>query len=166
MDLKNNEKFLIGAIVFTLTLLFFQFVPLPFTDLNEFYHAPTISTSIPRIETPKTQTRPYQVVSVEKSHLIDFLKDLSVKYEIDYEVISNVVICESNWNINAYNEIGKSYGVAQFIFPTWQYFNKLRGTDMDYLNPYHQLDMMAWAFKNNLQESWDCFRIVNSSVDK
>lgn len=43
------------------------------------------------------------------------------------------------------------------MLPTWQYFNKLRGTDMDYLNPFDQLDMMAFAFSTGRERQWDCW---------
>lgn len=72
-------------------------------------------------------------------------------------------MCESGFNENAYNPIntksGHSYGVAQFMLPTWKYFNKLRGTNKDYLNPLDQLDMMSWMWqKPYLRYQWDCFK--------
>ena len=119
------------------------------------------NSSITKIETPKPKTRPFQEVYVSPKELKDFLREEVVKYGLDYQKIYNVIDCESGFNENAYNPIetksGHSYGVAQFMKPSWDYFNKLRGTNKDYLNPFHQIDMMLWAFKNGYSSHWDCF---------
>ena len=67
------------------------------------------------------------------------------------------LFCESSLRYNAVGDGGKAYGVAQYHKPTWDYFNKLRGTNLNYKNTAHQLEMTAWAFKNKLQGHWTCW---------
>lgn len=144
-----------------LTLILWQFIPLPFADHNESEKVLQNNASIPEIETPKTETRPFQKVYVSPKELKDFLKDLSVTYGIDYQTIYAVIDCESGFDLNAYNpratRFGHSYGVAQFMPTSWGWFNEIRETNKDYINPLHQLEMMSWAFKNGYASHWDCF---------
>ena len=137
-------------------ILYLYFPPNWFLAQNSQESVQQESALITEIEKPKP-TRPYQKVSINKNRLKEFLKDLSIKYGVNYDILNNIVICESGWDINAYNEKGKSYGVSQFILPTWEWFNKIRGIDKDYLNPFDQLEMMAWAFSKGYASHWDCF---------
>lgn len=116
------------------------------------------------IETPKAEHRPIQKVRVSPGNLKDFLKSLSVTYGIDYDEIYSTIDCESKFDSEAYNptktKLGHSYGVGQFMTPSWEWFNKMRGTNMDYMNPYDQLDMAAWLFSKGYQSQWDCAKIL------
>lgn len=118
------------------------------------------NTSKLSIETLTPQTRPFQKVYVSPQELKDYLKNLSITYGIDYQNIFATVNCESGFDENAYNVGGDSYGPAQFIPSTWDWMNKIRGTNKDYLNPLHQLDMMAWAFSKDYQHHWDCWKMM------
>lgn len=69
-----------------------------------------------------------------------------------------VLQCESGFlHDNIYGDGGRAYGIAQFHKPTWERFNKMRGTNLDYKNMDDQINMFVWAFNNNLKEHWSCF---------
>ena len=77
-------------------------------------------------------------------------------------VISQVINCESGWTHHRDGKIirGTSgeYGIAQFMPDTWDYFNELRGTNLDIMNREEQLSMIEWAFNNEYQNHWTCYR--------
>ncbi len=73
------------------------------------------------------------------------------------EEFYRTIQCESNFVYYAYNPLGNSFGVGQFIPQTWNLFNKTRGTNLNYKSSKDQLEMMAWAFENGLQSNWDCY---------
>lgn len=72
--------------------------------------------------------------------------------------------CESNfvyWAFGDYSN-GKylAYGIGQFHKDTWNLFNKIRNTKLDYYSTKDQLDMMLWAWKNNRQNNWSCWNNI------
>ena len=76
--------------------------------------------------------------------------------------IIQIINCESNWR--HYDENGKllrgkhgEIGIAQFLPSTWEYFNKLRGTNLDITSREDQLDMIEFAEENNLLNHWTCY---------
>ena len=73
-----------------------------------------------------------------------------------------VINCESGFRINVWSWNHSSYGVSQFTKSTWQYSNKIRGTELNYENPYDQIDMMAWLWVKGYQGWWDCYKILYS----
>lgn len=80
-----------------------------------------------------------------------------------------VLYCESNWQqfrpdgsllLGSAGEIG----LAQFKQGTWDSFNKTRFKEnhdqyLDIKNWEDQIDMFNWAFDNNLQNHWTCYRL-------
>ena len=51
------------------------------------------------------------------------------------------------------------YGIAQFTRSTWNWFNELRAKQelpklYEILDPYQQVQMVSWAWQNNLQNHW------------
>ena len=124
--------------------------------------APKISESEGKIHLT-TETRLYQPINASSNDLKDYLAQLVTKYGLDggnYKQIYNVIVCESNFKIDTYSKNKISFGIAQFTSDTWSDFNKERKTDLNYYNPFDQLDMMVWAFKNGYNERWDCFRML------
>ena len=77
-------------------------------------------------------------------------------------VISEVIECESGWQHYKNGKIikGKSgeIGICQFMPATWKMFNEERGTDLDIMDKEDQLDMIEWAFENNKQNHWTCYK--------
>ena len=79
------------------------------------------------------------------------------------ELIEDVIQCESGWDNSKRGKAGE-IGLCQFMPKTWEYFNKLRGTNLDIYNEEHQLEMIYWAFDNNLQNHWTCYRILTNKI--
>lgn len=82
------------------------------------------------------------------------------KFIIYNTLIEEVIECESGWDNSARGLAGE-IGLCQFMPATWEYFNELRGTDLDIYNEDHQLEMIDYAFKNNLENHWTCYRLLN-----
>lgn len=83
------------------------------------------------------------------------------KYGIDYDEIYSVIMAESRFDLNAYNKLGKSYGVAQFIYPTFKAY-----CDGYYLNPFHQITCMCQMFKSGMQDQWDSWCLQHKGNKK
>lgn len=79
------------------------------------------------------------------------------KYGGDYYELYTVLQCESSFNHNQYGDGGRAFGIAQFHRPTWDRFNKLRGTNLDYYGLEDQIDMFTWSFNNGLKSHWTCW---------
>jgi len=73
------------------------------------------------------------------------------------EEIALVINCESGWRQSARGLAGE-VGIGQFMPDTWKKWNIKRGTDLDINSAEDQLDMMKWAWDNNLQNNWTCWR--------
>ena len=78
-------------------------------------------------------------------------------------VASSIIECESQGN--HYNTDGTilrgpcgEYGVAQFMPETWDWFNELRGTNLNILDKDDQLNMLYWAIESGLAEHWVCYK--------
>lgn len=82
-----------------------------------------------------------------------------IKEKVLGSLITRVIECESGWNNSAIGAAGE-IGLCQFLPETWKYFNELRGTNLDIYNKEHQLDLIDWAFKNNLEDHWTCYHII------
>ena len=108
------------------------------------------------IENPVIGTRPFQEIYISPQELKDFLKLEVVKYGLNYEEIYSVAMAESGFNLNAYNEAGKSYGVFQFIPSTFKAY-----CEGYYLNPFHQITCACQMFAKGLQFHWDAFCLQN-----
>lgn len=86
---------------------------------------------------------------------IEMYKTLQGESELDHTV------CEKG----GYCDGGSAYGVAQFHKPTFESFKKtaiVQGysfEDFDYYNEDDQLELMAWAFKNNLKHHWTAYTL-------
>lgn len=135
-----------------MVLSFFPLNWLPATNPSE---TTQNSTPIPEIVITKPHTRPFQEVYVSPQELKDFLRVESAKYGLDYKTMYSVVLAESGFNLNAYNEIGKSYGVGQFIKSTF-----LANCKGDYINPLHQITCMCQMFARGEYAQWDAWCLM------
>ena len=77
-----------------------------------------------------------------------------------YPVIYKVIYCESRWDNTARGKAGE-IGIAQFMPTTWEWFNKMRDTNLDIDKEADQLEMIVWGFGNGYQRHWVCFRNLN-----
>jgi hypothetical protein len=77
-------------------------------------------------------------------------------------MIDELLMCESSgqhYNKDGTIKRGKAgeLGIAQFKIGTWEYFNKLRGTNLDIYSEKDQLDMLRWCLENDLGNNWTCY---------
>ena len=119
---------------------------------NESITTQKYNTSKLKIESLNTETRPFQKVYISPQRLKDFLKSEAITYGVDYDEIYSVAMAESGFHLNAYNEIGKSYGIFQYIPSTFKAYCK-----GDYLNPYHQITCATRMFSEGKKYHWDAF---------
>ena len=75
-------------------------------------------------------------------------------------LVDKIIQCESDWDNSARGKAGE-IGLAQFKIQTWNYFNKLRGTDLDIYNAEQQVEMLEWGLRNGMENHWSCFKKVN-----
>jgi hypothetical protein len=85
------------------------------------------------------------------------IDDLKRLVKEQYPVIYDVIQCESSWDNNAKGKAGE-IGIAQFMPDTWKLFSEKSGKHGDINNAEDQVDLMIWAFENNLQNHWTCYR--------
>lgn len=87
------------------------------------------------------------------------IADLSQKYGLDYEQLSSVIQCESQFKTSATGDKGLAFGIAQFHLATFNGFCK-----GDYYNTFDQLECMAYMFSINQAKHWSCFNRLYSNV--
>lgn len=80
------------------------------------------------------------------------LRQYSQQYGVDYDLLYEIVQCESSWNDKAVGDNGKAYSLAQFHRPTFDRF-----CEGEYENPFNQLECMAKMFSEGLQDHWTCY---------
>lgn len=102
------------------------------------------------VSQPSTVNVPSAVVI---RNIEDYIKEKNVRGL--YETAK----CESNFRETAVGDGGLAYGVMQFHEATFNWFKKLSGmTELEYRNSYDQVDLAVWAFQNNLNSHWSCWR--------
>ena len=85
------------------------------------------------------------------------------KYQTLGTIAGEIIQCESggkHYDKYGYIIRGQAgeYGIAQYMPESWEYFNKLRGTDLDLLDKQDQLNMLEWCLENDLGFHWTCFK--------
>lgn len=105
---------------------------------------------------------------VEEMTIPELIEHYSLKYNVDKEVISNVIKCESSFNPNAVNMADShansqgSWGIAQFSKETFAHFSKEAGIENgDPMNPQQAIETMAYMFSKGLAFHWSCFNKLN-----
>ena len=97
--------------------------------------------------------------TLNSKDLKGFLKEVSLQYGQNYEMMTAVIQCESTWGVTAYNEDdekfvpGGSFGIAQFTIPTFE-----ENCSGDYKDPLDQLSCMGLLWKRGEQKRWMCYR--------
>lgn len=82
--------------------------------------------------------------------------------------VARTIQCESNWNnVTIIDTNGKfSRGIGQFQDETWQLFSKQSGIIGTSTDPVATVKMMNWAFQNNLQTHWTCYRNYINQISR
>ena len=85
---------------------------------------------------------------------------------IDIGVIllaDKIMLCESGKDNLARGKAGE-IGIAQFMPRSWDYFNDLRGTDLDIYSEEDQKDMLNWCIKEGYSFHWTCYDLVKDDL--
>lgn len=80
--------------------------------------------------------------------------------EKDIPLAIRTLRCESNMRHEGiYGDGGRAYGIAQFHKPTFNSFKKTANLpELEYKDREDQIQLMGWAFRNNLKHHWTCAR--------
>jgi soluble lytic murein transglycosylase-like protein len=87
------------------------------------------------------------------------LISVSAKYLVDYEQMYFTIKGESGFNNSRIGAAGE-IGLCQFMPSTWNWWNKVRGTNLNIHSVDDQLDMMAWAFSRGYQRHWSVWKNI------
>ena len=74
-------------------------------------------------------------------------------------ILDDLAFCESS---NDNSKIGKAgeIGIFQYKKSTWNWFNKIRGIDLDIYSSEDQRFMTKWAWESGYKNHWTCTKIV------
>ena len=82
-----------------------------------------------------------------------------------YRLLKSVVACESSWRDDVYGDSGKAFGLFQYHEQTFKSFSKRYGKELDYKNPFHQIELSVWAFEQkSLRNHWTCFKLLSKNL--
>jgi len=90
--------------------------------------------------------------SIEKQ--VEYFTNL---YGGDIAVNLKVIECESNGIVTTIGDSGRSYGLAQFQKPTFNWMAKEFGEELDYKSPYDQIKLMTWAISKGYGSNWTTY---------
>lgn len=106
------------------------------------------------------------ILKVNKDYFEQDFQDNSVqntvnyyaqKYRVSGKEMLAVLRCESGLKHEGiYGDHGLAYGIAQFHEATFNSFQSKSGLDLNYRDQNNQIELMAWAFANNLKSHWTC----------
>ena len=81
------------------------------------------------------------------------------KYQIDYDLLYNLAICESGLKHEKYGDNGRAYGLFQWWQSSWDMYNKKFGTTLDRKNIDDQAEMTAKVLNIGGYKNWtNCFK--------
>ena len=133
---------------------------------NSIAKAPTIKASEGNITSKTSSTVKAAVSIVEFSPIIltiaqikQHIADVSQKYGLDYDQLSSVIQCESQFETAKYGDSGRAFGIAQFHKPTFDEY-----CSGNYYNPLDQLNCMAKMFSLGQAGQWSCFKKLYNQV--
>jgi len=120
------------------------------------------------MKTPETgsyELTEASLTMVESNTLVAITSHYYYQPKVLGSVIENVIMCESSGrHYKSNGEIlrGRSgeYGIGQFMPQTWDWFNEIRGTNLNIMCEQDQLAMMKWAFDSGYHNHWTCYRII------
>ena len=96
-----------------------------------------------------------------KEVIEDYIRITADKYGLHYGIFRGVALCESRLNPKAKGDWSSelkehlAYGIFQFHYPTFFKFSLDYGKpELEYENPFHQIELAGWAFANDLAPHW------------
>ena len=83
----------------------------------------------------------------------------------DFDLMQEIVRCESGFRPDVWGDDGRSYGIAQFQKATFNEFAKQAKSEMKkahlwpakWKNPEHQMFLLGWAIDHGKARHWTCF---------
>lgn len=71
-----------------------------------------------------------------------------------------IIKCESGWRHDGlWGDGGRSYGIAQFQFPTFARLARAAGFEgAEWHDRNHQISLLKWALANGHGREWTCYR--------
>lgn len=96
---------------------------------------------------------PIEPVSVHEYTIPEMIEHSAEKYGVSFDILTNVISCESSYNSNAIGDYGESYGIAQIHLPDHPDITKEQALDADF-----SIDWMAQQFSLGHATMWSCFR--------
>ena len=82
-------------------------------------------------------------------------------YKTDDPLIACLINAESDGNPYAVGDSGLAYGILQFHFATFNYYENYYGLDLNYYSPQDQITLAKIMLKNNLGYHWSTYNICN-----
>ena len=88
------------------------------------------------------------------------LWEVADKYGLEYDLLYNLAVCESNLiHENRWGDRKLSYGLFQWQEKSWDLYNKKFGLNLDRYKLEDQVEMTALVIKNGDQHNWkNCWR--------
>lgn len=116
-----------------------------------------VEVEINKTKEPEISTSPKKELYTREA-LRGYLKATFTKYGLEGQIpiAEAVIACESGFRVDPPHN-NSCRGIAQFKKSTWDWFNKVRGTKTEFMNPHAQIEMMAWAWKQGYQNQWECY---------
>lgn len=74
-------------------------------------------------------------------------------------ILDELAFCESGKDNSKIGKAGE-IGYFQYKISTWNWFNELRGTNLNILSVADQTDMTRWAFENGYKNHWTCAKMI------
>jgi len=102
-------------------------------------------------------------VKYEQKILMKMLDETTqeVEEEIKFlETLKSIILAESDGiHEGVWGDDGKSYGIAQFQFSTFEYLKKLAGMEnLEWKKPLDQIVLLTWCIRNNVaQKYWTTY---------
>ena len=85
--------------------------------------------------------------------------EVADKYQIEYDLLYNLAICESGLKHEKYGDNGRAYGLFQWWQSSWDMYNKKFGTTLDRKNIDDQTEMTAKVLNIGGYKNWtNCFK--------
>ena len=85
--------------------------------------------------------------------------EVADKYQIEYDLLYNLAICESGLKHEKYGDNGRAYGLFQWWQSSWDMYNKKFGTTLDRKNIDDQAEMTAKVLNIGGYKNWtNCFK--------
>lgn len=113
----------------------------------------------------------FDILSIDDLSLKDKITVYAMTFDVDPELLYDVVMIESQGNMKAVGDGGRSFGLAQFQKPTFERYVKMYKkqtgdkTTFDIHNEQHHIFIMAFAFSQgeSSRNEWTAYRCLNNN---